>query len=130
MFLLILFISFLLGTTSLPPPAKYCVNCQFFLLKNNNPLNSNLENNPHFGKCSLFPKIEKDDTNNNKTNILVVGEEKIDNLDFQYCSTARSFNDMCGTSGRFYKEKKISKKQKCFNKFRKMYKDYFDSDYE
>jgi hypothetical protein len=64
------------------------------------------------GKCSLFPKIENHDEYLNKKKIsdfLIRGiqiknEEK---KDYYFCSTARSFNDMCGTNGERYKDKNI-----------------------
>ena len=128
MFVLILFISFL--TTSALNQQKHCVNCKFFLLKNNNPYNWNLETNPNYGKCSLFPKQET-------TDVLISdlisssseSEENINYVDFKYCTTARSIENMCGKEGRFYKTKRISKKQKCFFKVRKMIRDYFEEDY-
>jgi hypothetical protein len=110
---------------------KHCVNCQYFLLKNNNPFNWNLETDLNYGKCSLFPKkdIEKQ-TKGMLISELVSGErdETINNLDFNYCTTARSFDNMCGQEGRFYKTKKLSKKQKCFFKVRKMVNTYFEED--
>jgi len=129
MFLLFFIISFLssvhLGGSF--QPSKNCINCQFYLLKDNNPFYWNLETNPTYGKCSLFPKIEEDiDKEKKRNEILVVGEEKMNKLDFTFCTTARSFEDMCGNEGRFYKEKKISKKRKCFFKVKKMLKEYFE----
>ena len=140
MFLNILVISFLsfssfflTGYSFNQQPTKHCVNCQFFLLKNNNPFNWNLETDPSYGKCSLFPKrdVEKE-TKGMLINELVSGEkeiaESINNLDFKYCTTARALEDMCGKEGRFYKTKKLSKKQKCFFKVRKMIDTYFEQD--
>ena len=98
---------------------KKCINCQFFLLKQNNPFNHNLETNPEFGKCSLFPKPER-------KNNLIVGDdyEDINNMEFSYCTTARSFKDMCGKNGRFYRPKKYAKKKQYCNKIRKLFKYY------
>ena len=134
MILIILFISFssfFLTGYSLQQQTKHCVNCQYFLLKNNNPFNWNLETDPNLGKCSLFPNrdVEKE-TKGMLINELVSGEkyERINSLDFKYCTTARSFDDMCGKEGRFYKTKKLSKKQKCFFKVRKMIDTYFEQD--
>ena len=66
---------------------KLCINCKFFT-------NSFLTNNM-FGRCSLFPKEEKRDIN-----YYVTGIEK--NVEFQYCSIARTFDDMCGKEGKKY----------------------------
>jgi len=105
---------------------KKCVNCKFFLLKENNPFNWNLDNNPDYGKCSLFPKHEQ------QKKYVVAGEEVINNADFSYCTTARSFADMCGKDARFYRHKykprknKLSRKMRCFNKIRKLFNDYLE----
>jgi len=48
-----------------------------------------------FGKCSLFPKEEKRDIN-----YYVTGIEK--NIEFHYCSIARSSDNMCGKEGKKY----------------------------
>ena len=56
--------------------------------------NSLLTNNK-FGRCSLFPKEEKRDIN-----YYVSGMEK--NIDFHFCSTARTYDDMCGKDGKKY----------------------------
>ena len=66
---------------------KLCINCKFFK-------NSLLTNNK-FGRCSLFPKEEKRDIN-----YYVSGMEK--NIDFHFCSTARTYDDMCGKDGKKY----------------------------
>jgi len=66
---------------------KLCINCKFFT-------NSFMTNNM-FGKCSLFPKEEKRDIN-----YYVTGIEK--NIEFHYCSIARSSDNMCGKEGKKY----------------------------
>jgi hypothetical protein len=66
---------------------KLCINCKHFITDNNTGL---------FGKCSLFPLKE------GEINFLVNGinEEK-----YSYCTTSRSFDNMCGVEGKKYKKK-------------------------
>ena len=65
---------------------KFCVNCKFFT-------NSFMKNNI-YGKCSLFPKTE------HNIDYLVTGTDK--NIEFYYCSVARSSDNMCGKEGKKY----------------------------
>lgn len=66
---------------------KLCINCKFFT---NRFLNDNV-----FGRCSLFPKEE---TRN--IDYYVTGIEK--NIEFHYCSIARTSDNMCGKEGKKY----------------------------
>ena len=68
--------------------SKFCINCKFFT---NNIITRN-----EFGKCSLFPIVEKNDE------FLVTGNKKVD---YTYCSIARKYDDMCGKEGKKYKNK-------------------------
>lgn len=63
---------------------KLCVNCKFFK-------HSFLGNK--YGKCALFPKDQDEDN----IDFFVTGKS-----DFNYCSTARIADDMCGTEGTKY----------------------------
>jgi len=65
---------------------KFCINCKFF--------KNNFVTDPIYGKCYLFPKTEIN------TNYLITGIEKY--IDYQYCSTVRKFDDMCGKEGKKY----------------------------
>jgi hypothetical protein len=49
----------------------------------------NQPSGPEYGKCSFFP-IGVD--------YLVTGK----NADYRYCSTSRSFEDMCGKKGKHF----------------------------
>jgi len=70
---------------------KLCVNCKFFVkefMKDN-----------VYGKCALFTKTDKN------VNYLVTGIH--DNTDeYYYCSTARTYDDMCGEEGKKYIRRK------------------------
>ena len=55
-----------------------------------------------FGKCAAFPILDKSDS------YLVTG---IKNEDYNYCSIARQYDDMCGIEGKHYKNK-LSKNEK------------------
>lgn len=69
---------------------KLCVNCKYFM-------KDNVDTN-HYGKCLKFPK-EKGPVYD-----LVSGETMSDE-EYYYCSTARTFEFMCGKKGNFYKKK-------------------------
>lgn len=64
---------------------KFCVNCLHYIP----------HKMPKFGKCNLFPI---------KENYLITGEIKMNQIDYKYCSSARKYDDMCGESGKKYKE--------------------------
>ena len=87
-YIFVIICSIILQTLSLKEiKPKLCINCKHFITDNGNG---------EFGKCSLFPTIV------HKINYLVNGihEDK-----YNYCSTARSFDDMCGENGKMYKNK-------------------------
>jgi len=69
--------------------ALFCKICKFFIQQHGIP--------ESFGKCGLFPKVEQDF-------FLVTGimEQK---TDYNYCSTARYIDTMCGEKGTHYQEK-------------------------
>ena len=71
---------------------KFCVNCRHF---------KGFIFGDKFGKCKLFPIIEKV---YDHTDYLVTGKRK-DNTHYYYCSTARKFENMCGLEGRYYDKK-------------------------
>lgn len=66
---------------------KLCVNCKFFT-------NSFMTNNK-YGKCTLFPKTEKDF-------YYFVNGIETKHINFYYCSIARKYDDMCGIEGKKY----------------------------
>jgi len=65
-----------------------CINCKFF----KNILPSDMSN----GKCALFPIVE------NNLNNLANGIEKIG---YFYCDVARKHKEMCGKSGKHYRNR-------------------------
>jgi hypothetical protein len=76
-YILIIFSTFVLFTTSLKPPKKYCDQCKYF------KQSSNIEES----KCKRFP--------------VYINNEPIDLFK---CIVARTYNDMCGIEGRYYKK--------------------------
>ena len=77
---------------------KYCVNCRFFI-KNINYQGIE-DDDPLFGKCSLFP-IRND---YEYSNFLVSGIKQLETpQEYRHCSTARCFDDMCGEKASLYK---------------------------
>jgi len=65
-----------------------CVNCRFFT-------KSFIIGN-QYGRCCLFPKTEMDTD-------LVTGIKK--DANYQFCSIARNYDDMCGKEGKKYIKK-------------------------
>ena len=69
-----------------------CINCKFF----KNDLIFSIMNENKYGKCLAFP-IEKDDND-----FLVTGIKKIE---YNFCTIARTYEDMCGKEGKMYEMK-------------------------
>ena len=61
---------------------KYCIHCKHFI---------NRPNGPEYGKCRFFPYKEEPD--------LVTGKIT---KDYHYCSTARTYENLCGKKGKHY----------------------------
>ena len=76
---------------------KFCLNCRYFL--------DNSYTGIQFGKCSQFPHIIEDNS------YLITGTSIYQEIDYHYCSTARSSETMCGKEGKIYK-RKYQKKNK------------------
>jgi hypothetical protein len=68
---------------------KLCVNCKFFI--------NSVTCDNKYGKCSLFPKKE------NSIDFLVSGV--VDDTYYSFCSTARTYDNMCGKEGKKYENK-------------------------
>ena len=102
-FIILTFFYILISGVSLKK-SKICINCKFAI---NNVDEYNLlgDENLQFIKCSLFP------INKEFNNFLVTGVNSISDPDYNYCSTARKFNDMCGEEGKMYKKKYIRKEK-------------------
>lgn len=82
-YLLLLYFLLLTQSTKLKP--KFCLNCKY-LLRDNNDDTIN-------GKCKKFPYVKN-------PKYLVSGDEK--NMEYFFCSTARSHENMCGTDATQY----------------------------
>lgn len=67
-----------------------CVQCKFF--------KKDLFTDSKFGKCTLYPKaVENND-------FFVTGIETPKKIDYTYCTVARTFESMCGKSGKYYQK--------------------------
>ena len=66
---------------------KFCKNCKFF--------KKDFFTETKFGRCSRFPLQQTD-------NYLVDGYKVTSPTSYYYCSTARSYDRMCGPEGRGY----------------------------
>ena len=71
---------------------KLCINCKYYTNK------SDFKSNAIFGKCLLSPK-KNENENDNDINFLVSGEKK---FEYNYCTTSRSSEDMCGKEGKLH----------------------------
>ena len=71
---------------------KLCITCKHFI--------KNYFTGNKFGKCSLLPiEIENND-------FLVDGSGENKKMDYNYCSIARQYDNMCGKEGKLYEKKK------------------------
>jgi hypothetical protein len=77
-YILIIFSTILFTTSGLTPPKKYCNQCKYF------KPSSIIEDS----KCKQFP--------------VYINNEQIDLFK---CIVARTYNDMCGEEGRYFKQK-------------------------
>jgi hypothetical protein len=76
---------------------KFCIDCKFFR-------KDDLDNK--YGTCVLFPK-KNDEHMNDDRYFLVNGidNRKKQNIEYNFCSTSRHFDTMCGKDGIFYEKK-------------------------
>ena len=88
------FILFTEIVVSNPTKPNLCVNCKFFT-KDFFTMNK-------FGKCAVFPKEDQDDDNRY---LLVDGTKTNNKQEYNFCTTARKFERMCGQEGKFYEKK-------------------------
>ena len=79
-YILIIFSTVVLFTTSLTPSKKYCNQCKYF-----KPSPSSIIEE---SKCKQFP-------------VYINNQE----IDLFKCLVARTYNDMCGEEGRYFKQK-------------------------
>lgn len=71
---------------------KLCMNCKHF--------KKDIFTPARFGKCKKFLIIDKN------VNYLIDGKRKDETENMYYCSTARSFDNLCGEDGTGYEAKK------------------------
>ena len=92
-----IFVFFTMAYYLKPTLTKFCVNCKYYIRPEISYIGS-----AAYGKCMLFniTTIKLDDT------YLVTGVDNSEiTVEYNYCSTARSMNGMCGMDGKRYEEK-------------------------
>ena len=91
--LLLLILQFIFSTNATKP--NFCVNCKHFKY--------NFFTGKEFGKCTLFPIVKEKEKEKEKNRYnLVNGQKQEQKTEYNYCSIARGFNDMCGEEGKFF----------------------------
>ena len=99
----ILLFFFVLGNVgALTQQPKLCINCKFFI--------PGETGNDNLGKCSITPHYL--DTPTTKYSLVTGESNQVINTEYYYCSTARTFENMCGPDGKHYKKKYIRKNSK------------------
>ena len=73
---------------------KFCVNCKHYIPKKLSLFYS------EFGKCSVFPQPQVKDEY-----FLVTGKNSNTKKEYNYCSIARNYEDMCGVKAKYYEKK-------------------------
>ena len=71
---------------------KFCINCKFYK-------KDSFFTFSEFGKCSLFPKEIYNEY------FLVNGSKNNTNIEYDYCTTLRNFDHLCGKEGKYYEKK-------------------------
>ena len=99
-FFILLASMIIMSCNSLKP--KLCINCKYY---------NNLDNSSEsiFGKCNFFSEKVSG------KNYLITSEKK-DTIYKTYCSTARSFEHLCGEEGKYYKKKYVKRNKNNTNK--------------
>lgn len=75
--------------TAIPNTPKLCIHCKHFT--------KHFFTTNEFGKCLMFVREKEKD--------FVTGKIQDTKPDYFYCSTARSFSNMCGEEGKCYNQK-------------------------
>lgn len=99
------------ATAGVTRPKKSCIDCRHFI---RTIKYAGTDDEEIFAKCSLFPLKN---SNQNKTPISLINYDEDPainanlnlDVDFIYCSTARTFKDMCGDKA-IYHEKRVFRK--------------------
>ena len=87
--LILLTLSFIFTTNAIKP--NFCVDCKHFRY--------DFFSGKQFGKCALFPIVKEKDRY-----YLVNGQGQ--KTEYNYCSIARGYNDMCGEEGKLFEKSK------------------------
>jgi len=72
---------------------KFCFNCKFFIPPNDRDIDIN------YGKCKMFQNTIENN------NFLISGVRSEIDISYMYCSTARSFESLCGPYGHYHVRK-------------------------
>jgi hypothetical protein len=87
-----IFLFLLLVIKSKSMNLKKCINCRYYI-------QNKYVTDISFGKCTYYPlKLDK-------VFDLISGKLIEDNSDYEYCITARNYNNLCGSSGKNYQDK-------------------------
>jgi hypothetical protein len=86
----IIYLNFLVTLSSITVKPKLCIDCKFFT--------KDFFNSNEFGRCKIYPK-EVD-----HKYFLVDGINK-NSDDYYFCCTARDYEDMCGSEGKYYEKR-------------------------
>lgn len=98
LFLLLCMFLSVSSTKHLRTKPKFCVNCKHFI-----PSTGDSSKDELYAKCAMFP-------HQNSSDYLVTGKNIYDS--YFFCSTARSWSDMCGPDAKKYKKKYKTRKTK------------------
>ena len=85
----------LLFVTNVVAFDKLCINCKHF--------KKDIFTPSTYAQCKKFLIIDKN------VNYLIDGKRKEETKNMYYCSTARSFDNLCGEEGAGYEPKRVSK---------------------
>jgi len=89
------YLFFLLSLIKQCVSTKKCFNCKYYI-------QNKYVDDIIFGKCAYY-QLKLD-----KVFDLVSGKLIEDNSDYEYCITARNYNNLCGSSGKNYQEKNLT----------------------
>jgi hypothetical protein len=85
----------LLFLTNVAALDKLCINCKHF--------KKDIFTPSKYAQCKKFLIIDKN------VNYLIDGERKEETTNMYYCSTARTFDNLCGEDGTAYEPKRVPK---------------------
>jgi len=84
-----------------PTTPRFCKNCKYFVPE------LTFEGSTEYSKCSLFNTTTT--LTNNRYLVTGVDDGPRVHVEYTYCSTARTFQNMCGQEGKMYKRKYVKR---------------------